>query len=131
MRRRDDAQRYPHGQRDQQRPHHQQHGGGETVHDLFQHRLVGLERFRQVQLRRMPQPAAVLHQERIVQPVFVADRRDAFLGRVFPGQRRGEVAGHQLQQAEHHERGQHDHRHELQHPPPDKPQPGKGRQHRA
>lgn len=48
-----------------------------------------------------PEPRSVLHEERPVEPIDVADLRDPRIGRVISGKRHRNIAGHQLQQPEH------------------------------
>ena len=73
----------------------------------------------EIAVDRMPQPQPVLLEQRAIEAEQLADFLDALLGGVVAGQRHRGIAGHELQQREHHERRKHDDRDELHEPPPD------------
>ncbi len=67
-------------------------------------------------MERVPQPNAVLHDQRLVEAVFVANLGDALRRRVIARQRQRRIARYQLQQPKHHERSEHKDRQELEKP---------------
>ena len=85
----------------------------QPVEDQLRDRFTGQQRAPEVALERMQEPYAVLDQERLIEAVELADLGDALLGCVVAGQHHRGIAGHQLQQREHHERGKHDDRQQL------------------
>ncbi len=85
-------------------------GAGDRVRNL----LAGQQRLREIPLHRVAEPGAVLHEERPVEPVDFPDLGDAGVGGVLAGECHGDVAGHQLEQREHHEGREQHHRQRLQ-----------------
>jgi hypothetical protein len=92
-------------------------GAGDGGGDLF----AGQQRLREIALRDVGQPRAVLHQERPVEAVDFPDLGNPRIGSVVAGKRHGDVAGHQLQQREHHEGRKQDYGQRLQQAAADHP----------
>ena len=112
--RRDDAHRDAGDERQHQRDHDDQQRVRKGARDRGRDLLARQQRLRQVALHGVRKPRAVLHQERPVEAVDLADLGDARVGGVLAGQRHGDVARHELQQREHHEGRKQHHRQRLQ-----------------
>ena len=97
--------------RDDERQQSQRHSRLHALSDQRGHRQIGENRRAEVAVQQPPDPAAELHQERLVQTELRADALDVVGGRNVTGDNRGRIARRQEQQREHEQR---DHRHDDQ-----------------
>ena len=120
-----DRRNHPHrnarDQRQHQRDRHDQKRIGKGAGDGGRDLLARQQRLREIALHDVGEPGAVLHQERPVEAVDLPDLGDARIGGVVAGQRHRDIAGHQLQQREHHEGRKQDHGQRLQQAAADDP----------
>ena len=80
-------------QRRAQRAAHDEQRCREATQDRIAHDLAREQRLAEIAVQRVPQPRAVLHEERPVETVELADLRDAGGGGVVAGQGDGDSPG--------------------------------------
>ncbi len=117
--RRQDAERYADDCRDQERVGRNQDRVRHPLLDQVRDRRARQQRNAEVALHGVPEPGAVLDDQRTIEAEQLADLVDPLLGRVVAGQHQRRIAGHQMQQRKDHERRKDDDRHDLQQPPAD------------